>query len=70
MRSSSDPRLNYLCANFVSFAAPTAPLDAYDAAQSLLPEIARPLQKYLRITRQQPRHSTDSVLAHLATCLR
>ena len=56
--------------HFHSFAAPTAPLDAYDAAQSLLPEIARPLQKYLRITRQQPRHSTDSVLAHLATCLR
>ena len=45
-------------------------MDAFDTAQSILPEIARPLQKYLRITRQQPRHSTDAVLAHIATALR
>ena len=31
--------------------------------------IARPLQKYLRVTRQQPRHTMDSILQHLATTI-
>ncbi|KAH9636246.1 hypothetical protein HF086_009442 [Spodoptera exigua] len=40
-----------------------------EAAQAVFPSLARALQKYLRATRQQPRHSADSVLAHLARCL-
>merc|ERR1711953_94773 len=48
---------------------PTSPLDSYEAAQSIFPSLARPLQKYLRITRQQPRHTMDSILAHLATSI-
>ena len=50
--------------------APTAPMDSYEAAQSLFPSLARPLQKYLRITRQQPRHTTEGILQHAALCLR
>jgi len=46
---------------------PINPLDSYETAQSIFPSIARPLQKYLRITRQQPRHTMDSILHHLAT---
>ena len=48
---------------------PTSPLDSYEAAQSIFPSIARPLQKYLRITRQQPRHTMDSILQHLANTI-
>lgn len=48
---------------------PSIPMDSYEAAQSIFPSIARPLQKYLRITRQQPRHTMDSILCHLATSL-
>ena len=64
---------------------PSSPLDSYEAAQSIFPSLARPLQKYLRITRwalmiiitiitmailrQQPRHTMDSILAHLATSI-
>ncbi|KAL4705487.1 hypothetical protein ACJJTC_017347 [Scirpophaga incertulas] len=44
-------------------------LGAREAAQAVFPSLARALQKYLRATRQQPRHSADSVLAHLARCL-
>ncbi|KAG6447872.1 vang-like protein 1 isoform X1 [Manduca sexta] len=40
-----------------------------EAAQAVFPSLARALQKYLRATRQQPRHSADSVLAHLGRCL-
>ncbi|XP_028027504.1 vang-like protein 1 [Bombyx mandarina] len=40
-----------------------------EAAQAVFPSLARALQKYLRATRQQPRHTADSVLAHLARCL-
>lgn len=50
--------------------APSSPLDAYETAQSIFPGIARPLQKYLRITRQQPRHTMEAILTHLATCLK
>ena len=45
-------------------------MDSYEAAQSIFPSLAKPLQKYLRITRQQPRHTMDSILQHLATCLK
>ncbi|XP_066263068.1 vang-like protein 2 [Euwallacea similis] len=45
------------------------PMDPHEAAQAIFPSMARSLQKYLRITRQQPRHTVDSILAHLAHCL-
>ncbi|KAK2726729.1 hypothetical protein QYM36_007534 [Artemia franciscana] len=45
------------------------PMDPLEAAQAIFPSMARPLQKYLRITRQQPRHTVESIIHHLATCL-
>lgn len=45
------------------------PMDPTEAAQAVFPSLARALQKYLRITRQQPRHSVDSILQYLALCL-
>lgn len=45
------------------------PMDSYEAAQAIFPSMARALQKYLRVTRQQPRHSVESILSHLAHCL-
>lgn len=48
---------------------PSVPMDSYEAAQTIFPSIVRPLQKYLRITRQQPRHTMDSILSHLATII-
>ncbi|XP_042893028.1 vang-like protein 2 [Penaeus japonicus] len=48
---------------------PSAPMDPHEAAQSIFPSLARALQKYLRITRQQPRHTMESILNHLAICL-
>ena len=44
--------------------------DAYEVARLLFPGLARPLQKYLRITRQQPWHTMDSILKHLALCIK
>lgn len=44
-------------------------MDPTEAAQAVFPSMARALQKYLRITRQQPRYSMDSVLRHLAVCI-
>ena len=40
-----------------------------EAAQSIFPSMARALQKYLRITRQQPRYTMESIIQHLAVCL-
>ena len=40
-----------------------------EAAQAIFPTIARTLQKYLRATRQQSRHSVQSILEHLSICL-
>ena len=54
----------------VLFSGPSSPMDPYEAAQSIFPNIARPLQKFLRITRQQPRHTMESILQHLANCLK
>lgn len=48
---------------------PAIPMDPQEAAQAVFPSMARALQKYLRVTRQQPRHSVESILAHLADCL-
>ena len=45
------------------------PMESYEAAQAIFPTLSRPLQKYLRITRQQPRHSVEAILQHLSTCL-
>lgn len=50
--------------------APAIPLDPQEAAQAVFPSMARALQKYLRITRQQPRHTVESILRHLAHCLK
>jgi vang-like len=44
-------------------------MDPQEAAQAVFPSMARALQKYLRVTRQQPRHSVESILTHLADCL-
>ena len=45
------------------------PMEPYEAAQAIFPTLSRPLQKYLRSTRQQPRHTMESILQHLAKCL-
>ena len=44
-------------------------MESYEAAQAIFPTISRPLQKYLRVTRQQPRHTVESILQHLSLCL-
>ena len=44
-------------------------MDPQQAAQAVFLSMARALQKYLRVTRQQSCHSVESVLAHLADCL-
>ncbi|KAL8588181.1 hypothetical protein ACOMHN_063577 [Nucella lapillus] len=48
---------------------PAIPMDPHEAAQAVFPSMARALQKFLRITRQQPRYSMESVLTHLATSI-
>lgn len=54
---------------FLPMTGPSAPMDPQEAAQSIFPSLARALQKYLRVTRQQPRHTMESILSHLALCL-
>lgn len=49
--------------------ASAIPMNPHEAAQAIFPSMARALQKYLRVTRQQPRHSVESILTHLANCL-
>ena len=44
-------------------------MEPREAAQAIFPSIARSLQKYLRITRQQPFHSMTSILDHLTLIL-
>ena len=44
-------------------------LSPTDAAQAIFPGVARPLQKYLRTTRQQPRYTGEGILNHLAVCI-
>ncbi|KAL2743257.1 vang-like protein 1 [Vespula maculifrons] len=44
-------------------------MDPMEAAQAVFPSMARALQKYLRVTRQQPRHSVESILNRFARCL-
>ena len=52
-----------------AFAGPAIPMDPLEAAQAIFPSMARALQKYLRITRQQPRYSMEGILQHLALCI-
>lgn len=47
-----------------------AMMGADEAAAAIFPSMARALQKYLRATRQQSRHSAESVVNHLSRCLR
>ncbi|PAA60065.1 hypothetical protein BOX15_Mlig017147g1, partial [Macrostomum lignano] len=51
-------------------AAISRQMEASEAAQAVFPTLLRPLQRYLRVTRQQPRYSMDAVLQHLAACIR
>ena len=44
-------------------------MDPHEAAQAIFPAIARPLEKYLSVTRQQLRYTTDAVIEHLSACL-
>ncbi|XP_063534858.1 vang-like protein 1 [Cydia strobilella] len=53
----------------VRVAAANGALGPREAAQAVFPSLARALQKYLRATRQQPRHSAEAVLQQLAACL-
>lgn len=48
---------------------PCVPMDSHEAAQAVFPSLARSLQKYLRVTRQQPRHSAEQVVKHLSNYL-
>jgi vang-like len=45
------------------------PMDAREAAQAVFSSMSRSLQKYLRLTRQQPYFTRESIISHLATCL-
>lgn len=44
-------------------------MDPFEAAQAVFTSIARDLRRYLRITRQQPYFTRDSIVAHLANCI-
>ena len=43
--------------------------NSYEAAQAVFAGLASPLQKYLRTTRQQPRHSVEGIISHIEQCL-
>uniref|UniRef100_A0A0N5AEX2 Vang-like protein n=1 Tax=Syphacia muris TaxID=451379 RepID=A0A0N5AEX2_9BILA len=45
------------------------PMEALSAAQAVFSVIARPLNKYLKVTRQQPIHTANQVVSHIAQCL-
>lgn len=44
-------------------------MDPLEAAQAIFSSIARDLRRYLRVTRQQPFFTRDSILTHLANCI-
>ncbi|XP_014681349.1 PREDICTED: vang-like protein 2 [Priapulus caudatus] len=48
---------------------PAIPMDPTEAAQAVFPSLARALQKYLRVTRQQPYYTLEAILEHLAICI-
>ena len=69
MKRKNKKRSHFLTIFFPFVVKEKAPMESYEAAQAIFPTLSRPLQKYLRVTRQQPRHSVDSILQHLSTCL-
>ena len=44
-------------------------MDPYETAHAIFATIARDLRRYLRVTRQQPFFTRDSIVAHLAQCV-
>lgn len=46
-----------------------AQMDPFDTAQAVFTSIARDLRRYLRVTRQQPYFTRESIIAHLANCI-
>ena len=44
-------------------------MDPIEAARTVFTTIARELRRYLRITRQQPYFTRDSILSHLSDCI-
>ena len=44
-------------------------MDSQEAAQAIFPSMARALQKFLRITRQQPAYPMEVILDHLSRCV-
>lgn len=44
-------------------------MDTDEASQAIFPTLARPLQKYLRTTRQQLHFPLESIMKHLAHCI-
>lgn len=45
-------------------------MDPLETAQAIFPSMARPLQKYLRVTRQQNRHTLQSILEYLSVAMK
>lgn len=48
---------------------PSKAMDPHEAAQAIFTSIARDLRRYLRVTRQQPYFTRESIVAHLANCI-
>lgn len=44
-------------------------MDTEEASQAIFPTLARPLQKYLRTTRQQLHFPLESIMKHLSHCI-
>ncbi|CAF1058840.1 unnamed protein product [Brachionus calyciflorus] len=44
-------------------------MDPYEAAQAVFSSIARDLRRFLRITKQQPYFTRESIVSHLANCI-
>ena len=47
----------------------TVCMDPFETAQVVFTSIARDLRRYLRVTRQQPYFTRESIVAHLANCI-
>ncbi|CAJ0563587.1 unnamed protein product, partial [Mesorhabditis spiculigera] len=45
------------------------PMDSASAAHHVFTMIVRPLNKYLRLTRQQPKFPTEKVMGHIEKCI-
>ncbi|KAF6020522.1 Vang [Bugula neritina] len=48
---------------------PAIPMDSKEAADAIFPSMARALQKFLRVTRQQPAYTIEMIMEHLARCV-